>query len=81
MPIINKGIFDTDTAFLRQTGNDWPTAQVISTTEIIEGTNQYFTNARVLAAISLGNVIGDISATGNLVANAAPTRPDDSIGR
>jgi hypothetical protein len=53
MPIINKGIFDTGDAFLRQTGNDWPTAQVISTADIIESSsNLYFTNARVIQTIS-----------------------------
>ena len=69
MPIINKGVFDTDAAFLRQTGNDWPTAQVISTTDIAEGINQYFTNAKAILAISTGIVPGDIQAAGNLVAN------------
>ena len=55
MTIINKGIFDTADVFLRQTGNDWPTAQVLSTSDITEGTNLYFTNARVNAAVS-GNL-------------------------
>ena len=31
MSIINKGVFDADTMTIRQTGSDWPTAQVIST--------------------------------------------------
>ena len=53
MSIINKGIFDTDTVFIRQTGNDWPTAQVTTTADVVEATsNLYFTNARVLAAIT-----------------------------
>jgi len=55
MTIINKGIFDTADVFLRQTGNDWPTAQVLSTSDITEGANLYFTNARVYAAVS-GNL-------------------------
>jgi len=55
MTIINKGIFDTADVFLRQTGNDWPTAQVLSTSDITEGANLYFTNARVTAAVS-GNL-------------------------
>jgi hypothetical protein len=55
MTIINKGIFDTADVFLRQTGNDWPTAQVLSTSDITEGSNLYFTNARVYAAVS-GNL-------------------------
>ena len=78
MSIINKGIFDLRTAFTRQTGNDWPTAQVISTSDVIENSsNLYFTNARVLAALSGGgtltvgnlNASGDVTATGNLIAN------------
>jgi plastocyanin len=48
MPIINKGIFDTDTVFTRQTGNDWPTAQVITTSDVVESTSLYFTNARAI---------------------------------
>jgi hypothetical protein len=56
MTIINKGIFDTADVFLRQTGNDWPTAQVLSTSDITEGSNLYFTNARVYAAIT-GNLV------------------------
>ena len=55
MTIINKGIFDTADVFLRQTGNDWPTAQVLTTSDITEGVNLYFTNARVNAAVS-GNL-------------------------
>ena len=47
MSIINKGILDSRTAYLRQVGNDWPTAQVIFTSDIIESTNLYYTNARV----------------------------------
>jgi hypothetical protein len=53
MPIINKGIFDTSDAFLRQTGNDWPTAQIISTSDVVESTsNLYFTNARVASNVA-----------------------------
>jgi hypothetical protein len=53
MPIINKGIFDTNDAFLRQTGNDWPTAQIISTSDVIESaSNLYFTNARVASNVA-----------------------------
>lgn len=51
MSIINKGILNSGSAYLRQVGNDWPTAQVVTTTEVIEGTNQYFTNTRVLQAV------------------------------
>lgn len=53
MPIINKGIFDTDVVFQRQVGNDWPTAQVISTADVIEATsNLYFTDSRAISAVS-----------------------------
>ena len=77
MSIINKGIFDLRTAFTRQTGNDWPTAQIITTSDVVENSsNLYFTNARVLAALSGGtltvgnlNASGDVIATGNLIAN------------
>jgi hypothetical protein len=48
MSIINsRGIFNAGTAYLRQVGNDWPTAQVIFTSDIIESTNLYYTNTRV----------------------------------
>ena len=57
MSIINsRGIFNLGTAYLRQVGNDWPTAQVYYTSDIIEvASNLYFTNARVYAAVS-GNL-------------------------
>jgi hypothetical protein len=74
MPIINKGIFDTDTVFTRQTGNDWPTAQVISTSDVVESTSLYFTNTRVLSALVGANVLvnnltvaGDFEVQGNVV--------------
>jgi len=70
MPIINKGIFDTGDAFLRQTGNDWPTAQVFTTAEISEASsNLYFTNTRAIQALTIGTVTGNISITGSLIAN------------
>ena len=70
MPIINKGIFDTGDAFLRQTGNDWPTAQVISTADVIESSsNLYFTNTRAINALTIGTVTGNIAITGTLIAN------------
>jgi hypothetical protein len=52
MPIRNKGILGLIRTAELMVGNDWPTAQVISTSDITEGTNLYFTNARVLAAVS-----------------------------
>ena len=71
MPIINKGIFDTDTVFTRQTGNDWPTAQVISTADVIENTsNLYFTNTRVVSALIPGSGI-IIEANGRISANVS----------
>ena len=70
MPIINKGIFDTGDAFLRQTGNDWPTAQVIYTSDILEvSSNLYFTNTRAIQALTIGTVEGSIAVSGNLIAN------------
>ena len=70
MSIINKGIFDLRTAFTRQTGNDWPTAQVITTTDVIENSsNLYFTNTRVVNAVTIGTIPGSIAVSGNLVAN------------
>ena len=53
MSIINRGVFDSGTAFLRQVGNDWPRAQVITTAEIIESSsNLYFTNVRVVQTVT-----------------------------
>jgi hypothetical protein len=52
MPIINKGVFDLNSVYLRDVGNDWPTAQVISTTDIVEGINPYFSNARTVTAVT-----------------------------
>ena len=53
MAIINRGVFDSGTAFLRQVGNDWPRAQVITTAEIIESSsNLYFTNVRVIQTVT-----------------------------
>ena len=52
MSIINsRGIFNLGTAYLRQVGNDWPTAQVISTSDITEGINLYYNNARVYSNV------------------------------
>jgi hypothetical protein len=70
MPIINKGIFNVNSIYLRDVGNDWPTAQVISTTDIVEGTNEYFTNAKARAVFTEGLGIaissaGVISARGD----------------
>ena len=70
MAIINKGILNSKTAYLRQLGNDWPTAQVVYTADILESTsNLYFTNARVFDAVTIGTIPGSLAVTGNLVAN------------
>ena len=71
MSIINKGILNSKTAFLRQVGNDWPTAQVVSTAEIIEASsNLYFTNSRVVSALIPGSGI-IIEANGRISANVS----------
>ena len=69
MAIINRGILNSGTAYLRQLGNDWPTAQVTVTTDIGEGINLYYTNTRAINAVTIGTVPGSIAVTGNLVAN------------
>lgn len=81
MGIINTGVFDTEDIFKRATGNDWPVAEAIvatggggtdltgnTTTDLAEGANLYFTNARVVAALVAGDNIvieanGRISST------------------
>jgi len=75
MSIINKGILDSRTAYLRQVGNDWPTSQVISSSDITEGINLYYTNARVYSNViaSLPSLAGTgmiIQANGQINANA-----------
>lgn len=40
-----------------------------TTSTVIEGTNLYFTNARVLSALSTSNIAGNINFTGNIIAN------------
>ena len=65
MPIKNKGNFNLSDVVRLQIANDWPTAQVTSTSDIIEGTNQYFTNVRVLQVtnprLTTANVIESVS--------------------
>jgi hypothetical protein len=69
MPIINKGIFNINSAYLREVGNDWPTAQVIATSDIIESSsNLYFTNTRVVSALVAGDNIS-IESNGRISAN------------
>ena len=84
MPIINKGIFLGDEVFQRQVGNDWPTAQVITTSDVVEATNLYFTNIRVASnVISLmqsfeGDGI-EIEANGRISANVQAAQTVASI--
>ena len=73
MPIINKGILNSKTAFLRQVGNDWPTAQVVvsTTADVTEASsNLYFTNTRVVSALIPGSGI-IIEANGRISANVS----------
>ena len=73
MSIINKGILNSKTAFLRQVGNDWPTAQVVvsTTADVTEvSSNLYFTNARVVSALIPGEGI-IIEANGRISANVS----------
>jgi hypothetical protein len=52
MPIINRGVFDLNTVYLREVGNDWPTAQVLYTQDVLETAgNLYYTDARVNVAV------------------------------
>jgi hypothetical protein len=78
MSIINsRGIFNLGTAYLRQVGNDWPTAQVFYTSDIIEvASNLYFSNARVYSNVIalLPALAGSgiaIQANGQISAKAA----------
>ena len=70
MPIINKGRLRLSDVSLRQAGNDWPTAQVISTSDVVENSaNLYFTNTRVFNAVTIGTIPGSLAVSGNLIAN------------
>ena len=70
MPNINKGRLGLGEVVVRQAGNDWPTAQVTYTSDVLEvSSNLYFTNTRVLQAVTTGTIQGSIAVTGNLVAN------------
>ena len=51
MPIRNKGILGLIRTAELMVGNDWPTAQVITSTDITEGINLYYTNARVYSNV------------------------------
>jgi hypothetical protein len=52
MTIVNRGILNSKDAYLAQLGNDWPTAQVLYTQDILEtASNLYYTDARVNVAV------------------------------
>ena len=52
MAIINRGILNSKDAYVRQLGNDWPTAQVLYTQDILETSgNLYYTDSRVNVAV------------------------------
>ena len=70
MPNINKGRLKLGEVIVRQAGNDWPTAQVTYTSDVLEvSSNLYFTNTRAIQALTIGTVPGSIAVTGNLSAN------------
>ena len=46
MTIVNRGILNSKDEYLAQVGNDWPTAQVLYTQDILEtASNLYYTDA------------------------------------
>jgi len=53
MPIKNKGNYNLSDVVRLQIANDWPTAQVVYTSDILENpSNLYFTNTRVVSAVT-----------------------------
>jgi hypothetical protein len=79
MSIINKGVFDADTMTIRQTGSDWPTAQVITTADVTESSaNLYFTNARVVTALIAGAAI-TIEANGRISSAGGGITPNSNV--
>ena len=77
MAIINKGKLKLSEVVLQQSNNNWPTAQVTLTSDIVEAaSNLYFTNARVYSNVLalLPALAGSgiaIQANGQISANAA----------
>jgi hypothetical protein len=77
MAIINKGKLKLSEVVLQQSNNNWPTAQVTLTSDIVEAvSNLYFTNARVYSNVLalLPTLAGSgiaIQANGQISANAA----------
>lgn len=66
MPIINKGVFDINSIYLRDVGNDWPTAQVLYTQDVIESSgNLYFTNERVNVVVQPFLTTANVTEVGN----------------
>lgn len=79
MAIINKGVFDADTMATRQTGSDWPTAQVTTTADVVESSvNRYFTNARVVSALIAGTSI-TIEANGRISSAGGGITPNSNV--
>ena len=79
MAIINKGVFDADTMTTRQTGSDWPTAQVTTTADVVESSvNRYFTNARVVTALIAGTSI-TIEANGRISSAGGGITPNSNV--
>ena len=79
MAIINKGVFDADTMTTRQTGSDWPTAQVTTTADVVESSvNRYFTNARVVSALIAGTSI-TIEANGRISSAGGGITPNSNV--
>jgi len=76
MAIINKGKLTLSEVVLQQSNNNWPTAQVTTTLNVIEASsNLYFTNARVYSNVIalLPTLAGSgiaIQANGQINANA-----------
>jgi hypothetical protein len=71
MPIKNKGIISGITVSQLMIANDWPTAQVIATSDVVENSaNLYFTNARVVSALIPGTSI-TIEANGRISSTAS----------
>ena len=66
MSIINKGVYDAGKVFILQTGNDWPTSQTTTADVTEASSNLYFTNARVIAAVSSLTTANITEASGNL---------------
>ena len=57
MLITNTGIFDTKDIYSRAINNDWPIAKVLTTEDVNETSNLYFTNSRAVSAFTAGKGI------------------------